>query len=262
MQSCIYEGTVWHRRRTPVEHRFGYRLMMHYLDLAEVPELLGGPLPLYSAKFSPGSFRRSDHLGSTGVPLDEAVRDLVEEQSGKRPRGSVRLLTLLRHWGYYFSPLNLYYCFDAAGECVENVVAEVSNTPWLERHYYVLHEGNRRAAEHHEERGRFMRHEHAKQFHVSPFMDMDFSYAWRFNRPGSSLKVHLQNRKHGQPYFDAALVLHRRELTPGRLRRCWLGYPWMTAQVVAAIHFEAFRLWWKQCPFHPHPKHLGTSAAG
>lgn len=255
MQSCIYEGTVRHRRRTPVEHSFAYRMLMLYLDLDELPELFSGPLPLYASRFSPGSFVRSDHLGPVELPLDDAVRELVEQRTGLRPRGPIRLLTLLRHWGYYFSPLNLYFCFAGDDDQLETIVAEVSNTPWLERHYYVLHAGNRLSAVDHVTSHTSARFEHPKEFHVSPFMGMDFHYAWRVNCPGRWLKVHLQNVKCGQPHFDASLVLRRRELTPGRLRRSWLGYPWMTVQVVAAIHFEAFRLWWKQCPFHPHPKH-------
>ena len=114
-----------------------------YLDLDELPELLRSRLLLYAARFSPGSFCRDDHLGDPATPLAEAVRDLVEAETGERPEGPIRLLTQLRRFGYYFSPLNLYYCFDRGGEDVEAVVAEVSNTPWLERHCYVLWQGNR-----------------------------------------------------------------------------------------------------------------------
>ena len=123
------------------------------------------------------------------VPTTWAIRscrwptpcaDLVEERTGWRPVGPIRLLTLLRNWGYYFSPLSLYYCFDRAGQTVDAVVAEVSNTPWRERHWYVLWQGNRIGEPSQ------LRFRHPKGFHVSPFMDMDMQYEWHLTRTRGS----------------------------------------------------------------------------
>ena len=247
MHSCLYVGRVHHRRFHPVAHEFRYGIGMTYLDLDELPGLLRSRLPLYGARFSPGSFCRDDHLGDPGTPLAEAVRDVVEGETGLRPDGPVRLLTQLRRFGYYFSPLNLYYCFDRGGS-IEAVVAEVSNTPWLERHCYVLWQGNRAGPP---ERMRF---HHRKNFHVSPFLDMDFDYRWQLNSPSEKLKVYLANHKDQQRVFFASMVLERRPLDRRQIVRSWLRYPWMTAQVVLAIHYQALRLWIKKCPFHPHPK--------
>jgi DUF1365 family protein len=246
MYSCLYVGRVFHRRFHPVEHRFRYRIGMTYLDLEELPGLLRSRLPLYAARFSPGSFCREDHLGDPATPLDVAVRDLVEAETGQRPDGPVRLLTQLRRFGYYFSPLNLYYCF-ATGGSVEAIVAEVSNTPWLERHCYVLWQGNRVG------KGERMRFHHRKDFHVSPFLDMDFDYRWQLSTPGENLVVSLANLKHQQREFVASMVLQQRPLTRREIVGSWLRYPWMTAQVVLAIYYQALRLWMKKCPFYPHP---------
>jgi DUF1365 family protein len=218
-----------------------------YLDLDELPQLLRSRRFLYSARFSPGSFCRNDHLGDPAIPLADAVRDLVATETGNRPEGPIRLLTQLRHYGCYFSPVNLYYCFDQDGENVASVVAEVSNTPWLERHYYVLWDGNRVGPT---DRLRF---QHRKGFHVSPFMEMDFDYHWRLNEPGERLKVYLANHRADQRVFDADMVLHRRPLTRGQIVRSWLRYPWMTGQVAFAIYYQALRLWMKKCPYYPHP---------
>jgi DUF1365 family protein len=218
-----------------------------YLDLDELPRLLRSGLFLYSSRFSPGSFCRDDHFGDPATPLADAVRDLVAAETGVRPGGPVRLLTQLRRYGYYFSPLNLYYCFDRDGEDVEAVVAEVSNTPWRERRCYVLWQGNRIGPT---DRLRFR---HRKDFHVSPFMDMDFDYHWQLSKPEESLKVVLANHRNGQRLFAADMVLHRRPLTRGQIIRTWLRYPWMTGQVVLAIYYEALRLWMKKCPYYPHP---------
>jgi DUF1365 family protein len=130
---------------------------------------------------------------------------------------------------------------------VEAVVAEVSNTPWRERHCYVLWKGNRVGSA---DRLRFR---HRKDFHVSPFMDMDFDYHWQLNTPAETLKVVLANHRNGQRVFAADMVLHRRPLTRGQMIRTWLRYPWVTGQVVLAIYYEALRLWMKKCPYYPHP---------
>ena len=158
-------------------------LYLAYLDLDELPALLKGGYGLSRAAFAPASFRRTDHLGDPQVPLADAVRDLVQERTGWRPAGPIRLLTLLRNWGYYFNPLRLYYCFDPAAREVEAVVAEVTNTPWRERHWYVLWQGNRIGEPSQ------LRFRHPKDFHVSPFLDMDLVYEWHLHVPAEQLRV-------------------------------------------------------------------------
>lgn len=246
MNSAIYVGRLRHRRFEPVEHRFSYRLFMLYLDLDEWPSLRSRGLPLYEAKFSPASFRRADHLGDPRRPLAEAVADLVEAQSGRRPGGPFRLLTNLRQFGYYFSPLNLYYCFAPDGRTIEAVVAEVTNTPWLERHCYVLWAGNRQVAEE-------LRFRHPKTFHVSPFLDMQFDYDWRLSEPGERLEVELSNLRDQRRVFTASLELERRHLQRWSLVRTLLRHPAMSLRITAGIYYQALRLWMKRCPYYPHP---------
>jgi DUF1365 family protein len=247
MNSCIYRGIVRHRRFQPVGHSFSYRVFMMYLDLAELPGLFDGRW-LWSAKRpSVAWFCRRDHLGPAETPLDEAVRNLVEERSGSRPEGPIRLLTHLRYFGYGFNPVSFYYCFDAAGERVETIVAEVSNTPWGEMHPYVLTETMNLG------RGKAKRYEFDKEFHVSPFMDMDLLYEWHFTAPASDLNVHMSNYAKGDKLFDATLKFTRQEITGGALARVLFFYPLMTWKVITAIHWQALRLWLKKCPGYPHP---------
>lgn len=247
MKSCIYTGTVRHRRFKPVEHAFRYRVFMMYLDLSELPDLFKKRWLWSATRPSLAWFRRGDHLGDPEIPLDEAVRRLVEERSGSRPSGPIRLLTHLRYFGYGFNPVSFYYCFDRADERVETIVAEVSNTPWGEMYPYVLTEKMNLG------KTETKRFEFDKRFHVSPFMDMDLRYEWHFNAPAAALSVHMKNFAKGDKLFDATLSLARQEITGGALTRVLSSYPLMTWKVITAIHWQALRLWLKKCPVYTHP---------
>jgi len=248
MQSRIYKGWVEHRRVAPRQHRFRYRMFMMYLDLAELPSLFDR-VPLWSARrAAPAWFKRSDYLGPTEVPLDEAVRALVAQRTGTRPRGPIRLLAHLRYWGYCMNPVSFYYCFDSSGTHLETIVAEITNTPWGERHQYVLAVGGGVQ--------RLKRFEFDKNFHVSPFMPMDMQYRWSFSEPGERLFVNMQNLCAGERLFDATLNLRPAPITPGALLRLLLGYPLMTLKVILGIHWQALKLWWKRTPVYAHPGHI------
>lgn len=271
MRSQLFKGSVRHRRRGPVAHEFRYPSTMLWLDLDEIDDLVGRGWFARDRWFAAMSFCRADHWGSPERPLTETIRDLVATESGSRPGGSIYLLTYLRYWGYFFSPLNLYFCFDESEDSRPvAIVAEVNNIPWRERHVYVLHQGN--AIEGSRGGDAPLRYRHEKAFHVSPFMDMALQYRWaiRMERDKSkvtSLAVHLENlasTADGQwdSIFDASLSLTGTPLTRWNLMSMLIRYPWMSVQVVAAIYWEAFRLWLKKCPYYPHPRYATTSAAG
>jgi uncharacterized protein len=235
--SCLYVGIVRHRRTEPARE-FRHPLTLAYIDLNELPELLGGRL------VAPGRgvvrFRRSDYLGDPAMPLEQAVRDAVAEQTdGRRPVGPIRLLTQLRTLGHCFNPVSFYYCFDLGGQRLEAVVAEVTNTPWGERHAYVVPEGA----------GSFQ-----KALHVSPFMDMDHAYECRAQVPGRALSVQIENRRAGRRVFDATLAMRRRELTRATLTRATVRYPLGTMRVLALIYMHALGLRLAGATVYPHPR--------
>lgn len=248
MNSCIYEGYVRHRRFRPVQNAFRYRLFLMFLDLAELPTIFEDRLLWSSEQVNLAYVRRKDHLGNPKVPLEQAVRDLVEERVGRRTTGPIRLLTHLRYFGYCFNPVSLYYCYDQADQHVETIVAEIHNTPWGEEYCYVLGED----LNEHPLRG-WKRYQHAKNFHISPFMDMGIHYDWRFREPGQSLNVHMINLQDDTKLFDATLTLKRREISGRALTRVLLAYPLMTAKVTTMIYLQALRLWSKGAPFYVHP---------
>lgn len=245
--SAIYEGVVTHERRVPVHHAFRARLFLMYVDLAELPNVFDGH-PLWSARRrrAPARFRRADYLGDPGTPLDTAVRDLVEARLGSRPQGPVRMLAHLRMFGHCINPVAFYWCFDGAGERVEAVVAEVTNTPWGDRHAYVAPaEGNAPGV---------FTSEHDKALHVSPLMPMDMRYRWTISEPGERIAVTIENERAGETVFGAHLALRRRELTHRSLTAVLARHPLMTLSVRARIYAQALRLKLKGVRWHARPK--------
>lgn len=247
MHSALYTGWVSHRRRTPHRHAFRYPLFMVWLDLAELEQVFAGRWLWGVERRAVASFFRSDHFGDSRVPLERAVRELVEAQTGVRPNGPIRLLTHLRYFGYCFNPVSFYYCYDAADREVVAIVAEVTNTPWGERHCYVLDGAAAR------DRRGAQAWRSDKLMHVSPFMPMELQYDWRLSAPAERLAVHMRCLRGAQAIFDATLSLRRRPLAGWTMAATLWRYPWMTARVVLAIHWQALRLWLKRVPYHPHP---------
>lgn len=255
--SVLYAGWVRHRRFAPAPHAFRYRLYMTYIDLAELPALFDRYWLWSARRAAPVRFRRADYLGDAHIPLDEAVRALVHERTGVRPAGPIRMLTHLRHFGFCFNPVTFYYCFDAPGRQVETIVAEITNTPWDERHAYVLPLAAAERTGAHAARFRF-----EKAFHVSPFLPMDMAYDWRFTPPGDALRVHMESWREGRRAFDATLVLTRVPITRATLARALAAFPLITARVVALIYWQALRLLLKRTPFFTHPRKLAAARTG
>ena len=240
--SCIYEGTIRHRRFAVRGNEFSHRIALGYFDLDELSGLLGGRL--VARRFGALRFRRGDYLGDPTVPLADAVRDTVLALTGSRPTGPIRVLTHPRILGHCFNPVSFYYCINPADGRPDVVLAEVTNTPWGERHNYVLR---------FDRSSNVLAAEFDKRLHVSPFMGMDYRYSARLTAPGDTLSVHIESHAEERIDFDATLALRRRELTRRNARRMALRYPLGTVRVLALIygHGLALRLW--GVPVHAHP---------
>jgi DUF1365 family protein len=241
----VYVGRVVHRRTAP-RHRFQYRLALLSFDLEDTAGLDRSVPWLGVERRSPVSWRRRDHLGDPAVPLADSVRNLVAERTGRRPNGRIRLLTSPRVLGYGFNPISMYFCDDAGGG-LEAIVAEVTSTPWSERHCYVLPVA---ASHRNHSVHRFVT---PKRLHVSPFLGMRQDYRWRIGLDGDRLSVAISAEAGGERPFAAAMTLVREPLRRASLSRFLFEPPLGAAGTMAAIHLQALRLWWKGARYHPHP---------
>jgi uncharacterized protein len=248
MHSALYTGRLRHRRFSPTPHAFSYAVCLAWLDLAELDTVFRGRWLWSTRRRALAWFRRADFLGDPSLPLDEAVRRRVIEAGRPRPAGPIRMLAQLRNYGHCFNPVVFYYCYDAADTRVETVVAEITNTPWGERHAYVLPAPATQPPDD------MLEFSFDKDFHVSPFMPMDVAYRWRFSVPGGRLAVHMHSARAGESVFDATLALSRREITGPALAGVLLRFPFSTLRVLAAIYWQALRLKLKGVTFHDHPR--------
>jgi DUF1365 family protein len=249
MNSALCSGLVAHKRFGDKPHAFSNRVQLFLLDLAELNEVFRGRWFYSNGRANLVSFKRSDFLGDPGTPLEDAVRDRVEQQLGRRPLGSIRILTQLRTAGYSFNPVSFYYCYDGACE-LDAIVAEITNTPWRERHAYVLDAAGKTD----------LTFRFNKDFHVSPFFDMDHVYEWRFQIGDEQIGVSMTNFQAAQVVFRADLSLGLQPINGHNLAKALVRYPIQPLRMHLLIFWHAARLFLKRVRFFTHPEKRDPSS--
>ena len=239
INSCIGLGHVRHRRHTPTDHRFSYPLYMLRLDLDELELLNKTHWSFGVNRFAPLSFYRKDYLDDKETPLKQAVIEKSEALGAdKNVIDRVEMVGQARCFGWYFSPVNFYFCYQK-DQC-RYMLAEVRNTPWYQRHCYLVDLDNPEPSE--------------KDFHVSPFMDMAMKYHWHIKQTPEKALIHIENRRdQGERVFDASLQLAYQPFSKSVLKAALLQWPMMTFTVMKGIYWQAFKLWRKAVPYQPHP---------
>ena len=239
MLSHFYEGKVSHSRITP-RHALEYKVWFAYINLDEVEDFCKLSKLCSYRKTNIFSFYEEDYL--FGVrDLKTSVKQKIFEISKVNFDGDIFLLTTLRQLGYSMNPISLFYCFNKSQE-LEYIVADVHNTPWNERHVYVLECKKKRHIK------------HVKDFHVSPFMPMDLSYDWNFNTPGSEVQVGIRVTNSNNPVMTANLNLKRVAQSNHAFAKMFMNYSLQSFKTVARIYINAARLWIKGAKFFAHPK--------
>lgn len=238
----VLEGRVWHVRKAPFRHAFNYPIALLELDLDHLHDAFRDH-PLWRLdRPALASFRQNDHLGG-GTDLAERARVAVTERLGFRPAGPIRLICQPRYLGYSFNPVTFYLCHGIAGS-LDAILLEVSNTPWNERHCYALDC---------REQTQPLQFELDKAFHVSPFMPMAMRYRFTFTPTDGGFGVIKENLEHGVSVFVARMALTRSPLDRQALARLIRVWPPHTFRTIAAIYWQALRLWLRGARYHRHP---------
>lgn len=247
-ESALYFGQVRHRRFMPRAHRFQYSLMQWWLALDELSEL-GQLSRLFSTdhKWAPLHFNPTDYLRGQweqAENLQDAVLALCSKLHGAELTGKVFFLGNLRCWGLFFSPLNCYFIRDTQG-AFTHMLAEVSNTPWQQRHYYLVDLSQQLDTR--------------KAFHVSPFNPMDMVYHWHIKPPQQRALIHIAAHRQ-QCEFDATMALSRQPLNQKAIYNVLKKHPIMSLKIVAGIYWQALKLFIKRVPFYSHPGKSSNTA--
>lgn len=250
--SAIYTGWVSHQRCSPKLHHFRYKIFMMYLDLNELPSLFNNMRYWSYGKRNIANFNRADYYGDSTKPLKDEISTLVKTATGNAIRGDIRLLTNMRYFGHCFNPVSFYYCFEADNQTLQAIVSHITNTPWGEDYAYVHDLYNANYQEKLTKNGVIHAFKLEKNFHVSPFMPMDIQYDWAFKLEQNQLFIHMKNLQHQIEIFSATLALQKSELSEKSLNRLLIKYPLMTVKVVAAIYWNALKLYLKRIPFYAH----------
>ncbi|MHC2438073.1 DUF1365 domain-containing protein [Bradyrhizobium sp. USDA 4451] len=234
LRSCLYRGSVMHRRLRPASHRFRYRAFWLLLDLDEMPALISR-LRLFSHNhFNLFALYDTDHGDGRATPLRAQIERQLEQAGIDLAGGQIQLFCMPRTLGYSFNPLSLYFCYRDSGQLAA-IVYQVHNT-FGERHAYVAAIDADDAS---------IRHDCNKDFHVSPFMAMNQSYHFRLHLPGERFALGISASEDGETILSACLGGSRQPLSDWTLLRSFLGIPLVTTKVILAIHWEAARLWLK-----------------
>lgn len=232
LNSAIATGSTYHVRRHPTHHQFYYKMSYLWLDLDEVDEIQSMLSDIF---WMWPRLKTSDYLGKTSASLHQKARTKLTEFVPDYQPQKIVLMAQIRWCGIYFSPVNFVLYGD--DEKYDYLIAEVTNTPWLEKHYYCLNL-------HHLEPVQ-------KVFHVSPFNPIQMQYRWHIELD-KAVKIRIDCYRQ-QCEFSAGINLNRQPLNHNSLKNMVRRYPAQTIKIMAGIYYQAFRLWLKRTPIYPHP---------
>lgn len=231
-RSSLYTGSVMHRRLRPRAHRLRYRVFWMLLDLDEIDDL-SRSLRLFSRNtFNFTSFHDADHGDGSDRPLRGQVEIHLREAGIETNGGAIKLLCMPRMFGYGFNPLSIYFCYQYDGS-IAAILYEVHNT-FGDRHSYLIPVD--RAP------GPVVEQRCEKVFYVSPFMNMDMTYAFRVAAAGERVSVVIRTGDKDGLMLIAALIGDRVTLTDAALLRALTTHPLLTLKVIGAIHWHALRM--------------------
>ncbi len=237
MTSSLYNGTVIHKRFKPKVHFFKYRVFSLLLDLSELNQLDKNINFFSYNSFNLVSFFDKDHGERDGSSLFEWVKKNLVENNIKSENIKIKLLCYPRIFGYVFNPLSVFFVYDHQENLI-SILYEVKNT-FGEQHTYIFKVEN----------NNLLQHNCSKKFHVSPFIEMNCNYFFRILKPSEKISVIIDQYQLNEKILFASQDGRRVDFNSKELLKSYIKHPLMTFKVISAIHFEAFKLWFKGIRF-------------
>lgn len=250
-ESGVYKGFVSHKRLSPKHHEFSYQISMLGIVVDELDQVTSQHSLLGTQWFNPVRFNEKDYIKSEPGTLKQRIANKVSRLGGEWDGHKVLMIAQCRCLGLYFSPINFYYCFDKNEQCLF-MLAEVSNTPWNERHYYLV---NLNVESECKTKNKLQITK--KDFHVSPFMELNMNYHWHISHPSEKILVNIQNftPDNSEKVFEVNMKLTKQPLKSLTLIKSWLCLPFTIVKVVTLIYWQALQLFIKKIPIVDKEKH-------
>jgi DUF1365 family protein len=223
---------------------------MPFVDVEKISDITHRAMGWGSRRLAPARFIRSDFIGDENLTVAEAVKRRIFEETNQHFEGRIFLLANWRYFGVQNNPIACYFCKGTLSDRLEFIVAEVTNTPWGERHSYVLPVGNSET---------LFQTDFKKELHVSPFHGMQQQYRWSSTVPDETLAIKLTNLENGKRIFHASLTLSRLPITRFSGLSLLARFPLETAKVTAGIYWQALVLFLRRVPLFAHPKNNSIS---
>lgn len=247
-ESKIFKGTVSHTRMRETKHTFTYNIELPYFDLTEVDKLFNSSFLWSKNRFNIASFHEKDFFDNLNGSLFNHVKCIAQPYLSGKEIKHIRVLGNCRFLGLFFNPICVYYCFDETNKCL-GCIAQVTNTPWLEKHcYFIPAQSN----SHYDSKSLRQQHIFEKRFHVSPFMPMNQIYHWNSLFTDEKLSIHMKNFEEGKEVFNVSLKLKPTSIKEYSFTRFALAKPLNVCKTISAIYYQALKLWLKKSTFYNH----------
>jgi len=257
MKPSFCDGTIIHDRIMPRKHRFIYNMSWCLFDLDKIEALFYDSKFWSINKFNLVSIKNKDYVNPGSESINIKIRKYIKGKTDRRFDGKIFLFTHPRYLGFGFNSVNFYFCFE--GNAIKYIVSEINNTPWKEKHLY-FHDNSENTNPTKDNKSGALSFNFNKEFHISPFVDMEIKYDWKFELTEDKIKISMKLLKGNTTPLKVYLNTNLTHIKKHNTSKWALKKPYQALKMSAGIYWQAFKLWLKKVPIYDHPKTANEEA--